>query len=308
MKYHRVLFSFLFLFLINPVNLAAIFMQQDSKSQEKREATKSEAGSVGDDNEYTKKKLPFEGLPIASIEFRGNKVFSSEKILNSLQLVKIGDSYSDELLQSDLDRMRVLLYVDNGYLQARFHEPEFENTLNGVKITISVEENVLYRAGKIDIVDAKHFSATEVRETVGIRKGDILKGYSVVKKGIELLKQKYQEQGYVQFDVFFEPAFHAPALDSNEAIADVKFILEEGEVYTIGKISFTGSDAFNDELLRSKLSIKEGDVYNRSLFEKSLLRLNRMGIFEMVKEEDVGLHTNEKAKSVDMTFLITRKP
>lgn len=307
MKYHRVFFSFLLVFLIISVSLAATFMQQDSQSQEKREAAKPEAGSVSDGNEYTKKKLPFEGLPIASIEFRGNKVFASEIILNSLHFAKIGASYRNELLQSDLDRMRVLLYVDSGYLQARFQEPEVENIPTGVKIIVPVEEGVLYRAGEIEIKDAKLFSPDEILETIGLKKGDIIKGYSVVNTGIELLKQKYQERGYVHFDAFFQPDFHAPAPDTNEAIADVKFILEEGEVYNIGKISFVGSGAFNDELLRSKLSIKEGDIYNRSLFEKSLLRLNRLGIFEMVKEEDVGLQTNEKAKLVDMTFQLTRK-
>jgi outer membrane protein insertion porin family len=311
MKYHRMLFAFLSLFLIHSVSLAATFMQQDSQSQEKREASQR-ANSAEDGNKAIPgmEDLPFLGRSIVGIEFRGNKVFTSDRLLSHFKYLKLNKPLRPgfrELVQGELDRLRVLLYVDNGYLQARFHEPEFENTLNGVKITIPIEEGVLYRAGEIEIKDAKLFSPDEIRETIGLKKGEVIKGISVISKGIDLLKQKYQERGYVQVDVYFQPEFYAPAPDTNEAIADLKFIFEEGEVYTIGKISFTGSGAFNDELLRSKLSIKEGDVYNRTLFEKSLLRLNRLGIFEMVKEEDVGLNTNEKTKLVEMIFLLTRK-
>jgi outer membrane protein assembly factor BamA len=159
----------------------------------------------------------------------------------------------------------------------------------------------------MEIVDAKLFSPDEVKEIIGLKKGDIIKGYSGVNKGIEALKRKYQDRGYVQFDVFFEPIYYAPVSESNEAIADMKFVLEEGEMYSISKISFTGSGAVNDELLRTKLSIKAGEVYNYTLLEKSLDQLNRMGTLELVKEEDVNFITNEKEKLVELVFRLGKK-
>ena len=310
MKHSRMLLSFLLLSLIHDVTLATS-IQQDSQSQEQREVAKrANSAEEGDKTIPGMEDLPFLGRLIVSIEFRGNRAFTSEKLLGDIKFVKLSKPFNQstrERLQSDLDRLRVFLYVDNGYLQARFQEPEFENTPTGVKITIPVDEGVLYRAGKIEIVDAKLFSPDEVRETLGLKKGDIIRGYSVVNKGINLLTQKYRERGYIQFNGDFEPEFHAPALDTNEAIADVTFMLDEGEAYTISKISFAGNGAINEDLLRSKLLIKEGTIYNGTLLDKSLSRLNRLGVFEMVKEEDVDVVTGEKAKTVELTFRLTLK-
>jgi outer membrane protein insertion porin family len=311
MKPSHILFSFLFLSFSSVLSPAAICMQQDSQSQAKREVSQTaNSTEIEEPVALRTEDMPFLGRPIVGIEFRGNKAFSSEELLSRITHVKFGTRFKSsirELLQTDLDRLRVFLYVDHGYLQARFLEPKLENTLTGMKFTIPIIEGVAYRAGEIEIVGAKLFSPDEVKEIIGLKKGAIIRGYSDLNIGMEALKKKYRDRGYVQFDVYFAPEFPASALAIDEAIADVQFVIEEGEMYTISKISFTGSGAVDDELLRTKLSIKEGEIYNHTLFEKTLAQFNRMGIFELVKEEDISLETNEKARTVEMTFLLTKK-
>src|SRR4030095_9034312 len=72
---------------------------------------------------------------IAGIEFEGNKIFSSSHLRGQMKLVKqLGlfttfsskDIYHREKLDTDLDRLRVLVYADHGYLKARFGEPRVE--------------------------------------------------------------------------------------------------------------------------------------------------------------------------------------
>src|SRR4030095_16201451 len=72
---------------------------------------------------------------VAGIEFEGNKVFSSSYLRKQMKLVKeLGlfttfsskDIYHKDKLETDLDRLRVLVYADHGYLKARFGEPRVE--------------------------------------------------------------------------------------------------------------------------------------------------------------------------------------
>ena len=311
MKQSRLLFFLLLLALINYQGLANAYAKQDLVSQEKQEVSKKVVADEQDDKTIpAMEDLPFLGRPLIAIEFRGNKALSTEQLSSNLKYVRIGqrfDQSTRERLQTDIDRLRVLTYVDNGYLQAHFGDPELENTEAGVKIAISITEGVLYRAGEITIEDAKAFSPNEVLEIIGLKKGDVIKGYSVVNQGIDRLKKKYGDKGYIQFNADFEPIFQDPAPGSNEAIADIKFTLDEGEIYHIGKISFVGDGAINDELLRSKLSIHEGEPFNKSSLDKSLSRLNRLGIFDLIKEEDINYDLNEKDKRADLTFKLSVK-
>ena len=242
MKPSRLLFFLLLLFLISNLGFATASARQDPEVQKKQEATKRAAS----DDEDSKAipgldDLPFWDRPIVSIEFRGNQAFSSEKLLDNFKYVKLGTRYNEKAkarLETELARLRVLLYVDNGYLRAQVKKPDLEDTPTGLKITIPIEEGVLYRAGEITIEDAKAFTTTEVLEILGLRKGDVIKGYSVVNKGIEQLKEAYGDKGYLEFNAEFLPEFLAPLPGANEAIADIRFVLEEGVVYRIGKISF----------------------------------------------------------------------
>src|SRR4030095_7114577 len=63
---------------------------------------------------------------VAGIEFEGNKVFSSSYLRKQMKLVKeLGlfttfsskDIYHKDKLETDLDRLRVLVYADHGYLK-----------------------------------------------------------------------------------------------------------------------------------------------------------------------------------------------
>src|SRR4030095_11196765 len=72
---------------------------------------------------------------VATVEFEGNKVFSSSYLRKQMKLVKeLGlfttfsskDIYHKEKLETDLDRLRVLVYADHGYLKARFGDPRVE--------------------------------------------------------------------------------------------------------------------------------------------------------------------------------------
>jgi outer membrane protein insertion porin family len=266
---------------------------------------------------------------VAKIEFEGNNVYEDDKLRGNMKFVKeVGllttfgskDIYHKEKLQTDLDRLRVLTYVDNGYLQARFGEPRVEQVGKvgtwlplighkgeGLKLIIPITEGRQYTAGEIKIQDNKEFTEEQIKSVLNIKPGDVVKGYSVVNKGIENLKKLYGSRGYIQFDAYFQPEFKDDPNDPNKGTADVTFVIEEGKQYTLKRLEFIGNTFTRDNVLRREVLLNEGERYNKELFDYSLLRLNQLGYFEQVKEEDATVNTNERDGLVDITLKVQEK-
>ena len=61
-------------------------------------------------------------------------------------------------------------------------------------------------------------------------------------------------------------------------------------------------------MIRRELVLEEGNVYNSRLWELSLLRLNQLGYFETLKnEQDSTLKTNNQDHTVDITLKVKEK-
>ncbi|HJQ24587.1 MAG TPA: outer membrane protein assembly factor BamA [Blastocatellia bacterium] len=266
---------------------------------------------------------------IAEIQFEGNKVFSNGYLRSHMKLVKeMGllttfsskDIYHKEKLEADLDRLRVLVYADAGYLKARFGEPRVEEVGKvgswvplighkgqGLKIVIPVDEGRQYRAGQIKVEDNTEFTADEIKSVIGLKRGDIVKGYSVVNKGIDNLKKLYGTRGYIQFSANFIPDFHDDPADLAKGTADITFTMDEGKQYTLHRLEFIGNSFTRDNVLRREVLLNEGERYNKQLWDLSILRLNQLGYFNQIKDDDATVNTNEKEGQVDLTLKVEEK-
>jgi outer membrane protein insertion porin family len=266
---------------------------------------------------------------VAGIEFEGNKVFSSSRLRSEMKLVKqLGlfttfsskDIYHKDKLESDLDRLRVLVYADHGYLKARFGEPRVEEVGRvgtwvplfghkgqGLKIVIPVDEGRQYTAGEIKVEDNTEFTADEIKAVIGLKKGDVVKGYTVVQKGLDNLKKLYGSRGYIQFNAGFVPDFKDDPVDSAKGTVDITFGVEEGKQYTLRRLEFIGNTFTRDNVMRREVLLNEGERYNEQLWDLSILRLNQLGYFDQVKKEDATINTNEKEGQVDLILKVQEK-
>ena len=266
---------------------------------------------------------------IADIDFEGNNIYSDSDLRGHMKLVKEAglfttftskDVYHKEKLEADIDRLRVLVYADNGYLKARFGEPRVEEVGQvgswiplighkgrGLKIVVPIDEGRQYRAADIKVEDNTEFTADEIKSVLNIKAGDVIKGYSVVNKGIENLKKLYGSRGYIQFNSYPNLDFHDDPNDPAKGTADITFVVEEGKQYSLRRLEFIGNTFTRDNVLRREVLLNEGERYNENLWDLSLLRLNQLGYFDQVKKEDATINTNEKEGQVDITVKVQEK-
>ena len=269
-----------------------------------------------------------ERVRIADIEFEGNKVFTSAFLRRNMKYTKeVGifttfsskDIYNKEKLQTDLDRLRVLVYADHGYLKTHFGEPKVEKVGQvgtwlpivghkgeGIKIVIQVNEGRQYTAGKISVEDNTEFTADQIKSVLAIKPGEIVRGPDI-NKGMENLKKIYGTRGYIQFDPELNIDWHDSTTDPEKGVADLNFRLTEGKQFTLHRLDFIGNTFTRDSVLRREVLFNEGERYNQQLWDLSLLRLNQLGFFDQIKPEDATVNTDERKGLVDLTLKVQEK-
>ena len=75
---------------------------------------------------------------------------------------------------------------------------------------------------------------------------------------------------------------HRPETDK----IDLTLNADEGKQFFIRRIDFTGNTTTRDKVIRREILIDEGDLFNQRLWDASILRLNQLGYFEVLKENE----------------------
>src|SRR5690606_14522077 len=100
-------------------------------------------------------------------------------------------------------------------------------------------------------------------------------------------------------------------LTRDDAAFHITFTVEEGEVYTIGKVDIkTNLEKLNKDELQELVQTKPGDTYNATLIDKSVDALtfaagSRGYAFAEVRPR---VHRDRKKRLVDITYAITEGP
>jgi len=228
-------------------------------------------------------------------------------------------TYDSTKLEEDQQRIQQF-YQDNGYFTAKttgaqvdivnvgggkFRLPLIKGTKVGkaANIHITVEEGKLYHLNNFNVIGMKLFRTPDVPQRVfGMQKGDIF-STAKLRKGFTDMTKVYGTFGYIDFvaDPSFEPI---PNTDK----IDLTLNFDEGKQFFVRRIDFSGNTNTRDKIIRRQLLIDEGDVFNTHLWELSILRLNQLGYFEVLKENEAAdIKRDTKDNTVDITLKVKER-
>jgi outer membrane protein insertion porin family len=271
---------------------------------------------------------------IAEITFEGNKIFKASKLREQMKYVKEAglitrfrdlDILDREKLDFDLHKVDSYMR-SKGYLTAHHGEPKVEGLglrrtgfpilplpfLSSVddtlRITVPIIEGKVFRLGEMKIEGNSIFSEQQIKQIIGLQKGDVANGERISKALFENLKKYYGNQGFIQYTADVTPTYKDNPQNPEEGIADFTVTIEEGKQFTLRRLEFIGNTFTRDYVLRREVLLNEGDIYSQTSFEYSIIRLNQLGYFnEIDKEKDADFKTNEEEGLVDLTLKVTEK-
>ena len=90
-------------------------------------------------------------------------------------------------------------------------------------------------------------------------------------------------------------------------VVDVTIRVQEGEQYFVNRITIAGNHTTHDHVIRRELQLVERGVFNTAGLKHSVRRLNQLGFFEPLDEEQaIGIEKTEGADNeVDLTIDLT---
>ncbi|HEY0101213.1 MAG TPA: BamA/TamA family outer membrane protein [Pyrinomonadaceae bacterium] len=186
--------------------------------------------------------------------------------------------------------------------------PLLSSTDEALRITIPVIEGKVYRLGDLKIEGNSIFDEKVIRAVIGLKQGDVASGERIYKGLIEDLKKLYGNNGFIQYTAEPEPTYRDNPANPEEGIADYTITIDEGKQFTLRRLEFTGNTFTRDNVLRREFVLNEGDIYNQSYVEYSVLRLNQLGFFDPIdKDADVDFRQNEEEGLVDVNVKVAER-
>jgi outer membrane protein insertion porin family len=272
-------------------------------------------------------------VKVGEIDIEGNQAFSDKAVRRAMKNLRpvgiprsilfeslFAKTYDSTKLEEDQERIRQA-YMDKGYFLAKVvdHSVEIRDVGGqGLKIPVfkpnkpgkradlalTIDEGRQYRLSKINFQGVKLFRTPEtlMAPLFQMREGDIF-STAKLRKGLENLRKLYGEFGYIDFVA--EPSFDPIP---NQPKIDLTLSFDEGKQFFVRRIDFSGNTTTRDKVIRRELLIDEGDMFNTRLWEVSLLRLNQLCYFEVLKENEAAdIKRDTRTNTVDITLKVKER-
>jgi outer membrane protein insertion porin family len=279
-------------------------------------------------------------VKVGKVLFTGNHAFSNRKLLRAMrndrpyaiplyitEINVMSKTYDKEKLNEDLEVGVRGLYQDNGYFKVLvapngpiLESVETNNYKLGVplpfagrspgkavNITIPIEEGDQYRMGTLKIVSADPDKALSLKVEAlkglwPLKPGDIFSA-DKVRKALKNYSSAYGEFGFIDFTP--EPEQET---DDVKKLVNMTLKFDEQKQYYVRRIDFSGNTTTRDKVIRRELLIDEGQLFNKRLWEISILRLNQLNYFERIEADKAAeIKRNTKDGTVDLTLKLKEK-
>jgi len=206
------------------------------------------------------KKPVEQGNLITAIEVAGNNRIPAKEILDVVS-TKVGEEISNKKLQDDLQAI-----FDLGY----FFDVQvsFQNYKNGVKLIFEVVENPVLN--KIKFKGNKVITDKKLEEILNLKTDEMLNTNQLNKK-LREVESYYQDKGYIL-------AYVKDILVKNDGTLVVS--IDEG---TLAGIKIKGNKKTKDFVIKRKLSLQVGDVFNVKQMQEDLRAVYNLGFFKDIK-------------------------
>ena len=249
-----------------------------------------------------------EKVLINSMKINGLSFFEEDELLD---LFKIGepdffilnyftekDQFSKLEFDSGIEKIKSK-YLNEGFLDVEIETTgtKYNKNNNNIDIVVTVNEREVYRLRSL--VFDKDLSLAErkhLESFFDIRPNDPFKRNLIV-NGVKSVGDFYHNKGYAKAKI----SSKADILDGN--LIDISILINPFDKTYINRIVITGNTRTQDDVIRRKLKLLEGQTYSKKELDDSINSIKRLGYFSTV-DYDLKFLNNSSDKA-DLLISVT---
>jgi outer membrane protein insertion porin family len=247
---------------------------------------------------------------INKIYVAGNEEVSLSKINEVLDIKK--DQILDlAKLKKNVDKIKDL-YIEKGFYMAEVNYEIKRSGASSVDVWFRVRENAKVEVRRVNFVGNHAISDAELRDVIVTREGSLLSIVTsagtyredVFQRDLLLIQAHYWDRGYVQVKV----ANPLVELSPDKQSMYITISIDEGPQFRLGKVDITGDLLAPKEFFLNKVSVKPGEIFNRSKLSDDLQKLT-----DFYKDKGYAYvnatpstPVNDKTRTVDVLFEIQK--
>ena len=265
-------------------------------------------------------------LKVGGIALSGNQSIPAKRLLGQMRHTRPArwweiwsgaGCYAPEKLAADLEQVRQY-YRSHGYADVRLGAPGIVATgvsrprwplprlgmdRPGLLIDVPVIEGNRYALRSVEVEGDAGFADGAIRSIAGgLRSASNYDG-TLLRATRQKMLDALGHEGYASGSVEL-----SESIDKERRLVHARFKVDPGRTFFIGKIRFSGNERLPDRMLRRELRLAEGRVFDSALLGDSVERLNRTGLIEPMKRENVAVQTDPSAGGADVIFNVREKP
>lgn len=250
---------------------------------------------------------------INRVAYEGNSAVKEEDLTSEVEL-KPRTIYTRAKVQSDVSRI-IEVYRRGGRFAATVEPKVIRLPQNRVDLVFEINEGPKTKIASISFLGNNAYGDGKLREIISTGESAWWKFLSSsdsydpdrLSYDRELLRRFYLARGYADFRVISAVA----DLSRDNSAFNITFTVEEGEIYTFGKVALkTNLEKLNNEEMSELILAKEGERYNSILIDKSTDALTYAAGAKGYAFAEVRPRANRDREkhTVGLTYTITEGP
>jgi len=210
---------------------------------------------------------------INRIAFEGNRQVKDDQLKLEIQSKERG-TLSRPVVQSDVQRI-VEVYRRSGRYDVRVNPVVIDLPNSRVDLVFEITEGSKTNIKTIEFVGNRAYSSYRLKEVIKTAETGILSFLQTgniydpdrIEADRELLRRFYLKHGYIDVRILAATV----EFDPGQKGFIIRFMIEEGEQFRVGSVDMRSTvRALDPAVVRSRLRVSPGDVFNTEAVEKSV--------------------------------------
>jgi outer membrane protein insertion porin family len=231
-------------------------------------------------------------------------------------------TYDEEKLRQDLRQTLPAHYGRLGYIDFTVTGDSLvvDPTTGKARLVISVEEGPQYRLSGFQIQGNSRFPTEDLLRYFERQQGGLLRrvglgssetrsrgevfDQSAFESSIDQVRRLYSTYGYLYAQL--EPVIERTTGPDGEPAVDLALEIHEGGPAYINRVMITGNTFTHEDVIRERISLLPGAVYNEEALIQSYQSIMGLGFFESPMPMP-RMEQNPETGDVDITFEVKEK-